>query len=335
MEKLFYFSTPKEDLKIQMLYRNEEELEKIRALSPSAATLPDVDEFYTTIQFPAAPEDRPYSFSSIVLSSDGKMAYQDNRAGPLIAKNNFLDPTGSLGDFWVLNLLRAMSDGTLVGAGTLANEPGVSCHVYDEDLARQRKEVLGKPYHPAGVVLSLDGTDIPLDHFSFQIDPAEEYKMLIATSPSGMEHLKKTSALTHEYWGPFQSCEEVDAFDFGPLYRDFGVFPVIATGQGAMPDAELLLYILRKIGMERICVESPSYCTHLLHREMLDEYFINYSMVFAGGGATPGYNSAFGYMQHPHARLLSVGIHHSNFLFTRQQLHYGVSCQADLTGYKY
>ena len=63
--------------------------------------------------------DRPYTFSSIVLSSDGKMAYQDNPSGPLVAKNNFLDPDGSLGDFWVLNVLRSYADGIIVGANTL------------------------------------------------------------------------------------------------------------------------------------------------------------------------------------------------------------------------
>ncbi len=335
MNPLHYFSTPKEDLKIQMLFRDEAAFKAIQESCTRPATLPDADQYYTAVQFPAPPEDRPYTYSSIVLSSDGKMAYQDNPAGPLVAKNNFMDPAGSLGDFWVLNLLRALSDGVLVGAGTLANEPGVSCHVYDQDLARQRKEALGQACNPAVVLLSLDGTDIPLDHYSFDIDPAEQYKMVIATSPNGMAHLQKNSSRKHLYWGPFQTREEVDAFNFGPLYQDFDVFPVIVTGEGSQPNTPLLLYILRKLGMERVCVESPSYCTHLLGLGALDEYFINYSMVFVGGGTTPGYAQPFGYLDHPHSQLLSVGIHHQNFLFTRQKLHYGVTCAADLTAYQY
>ena len=40
----------------------------------------------------------------------------------------------------------------------------------------RRREVLGKKYQPCGVIVSLDGTDIPFDHYIFDVDPKEEYK---------------------------------------------------------------------------------------------------------------------------------------------------------------
>lgn len=333
MNPLVFFETPKADLKIQMLYRDEAELARIAAAN--SPTLPDADAYYTTIQFPPAPADRPYTYSSMVLSSDGKMAYEDNPAGPLVAKNNYLDAAGSLGDFWVLNVLRAASDGVIVGANTLAKEAGITCHVYDADLSRQRRENLGKPDQPVNVVVSFDGTDVPLDHYSFHVDPAERFRQMIATSPAGLAHIQAASPLRHTVWGPFTSRADIDAFAFPALDTDFDCFPILVTGEDNRPDSGLMLYALRKLGLERLCVESPSYCAHLMDQGWLDEYFINYSMVFAGGTITPGMGTPQGHESHPHARLLSVGTHRGSFLYTRQQLHYGVSAKSELADFHY
>ena len=131
MNELVFFEIPKQNLKIQIVKKSDGILEQIKKESAETAVMPDVAEYYTDIYFPKAPADRPYTFSSIVLSSDGKMAYGDNPSGPLIAKNNFLVPDGSLGDFWVLNVLRAYADGIIIGARTLLSEPGITCHVYE------------------------------------------------------------------------------------------------------------------------------------------------------------------------------------------------------------
>lgn len=335
MNKLNFFKTPKNDLKIHMVFRDEKHMEELKAASAEMDVMPDVHEYYTDIYFPKAPADRPYTFSSIVLSSDGKMAYQDDPAGPLVAKNNYLDPNGSLGDFWVLNVLRSYADGIIVGANTLAKEPGITCHVYDEDLTRQRREHLGKKYQPVSVVVSFDATDIPFDHYTFAVDPAEELKMVIATGPDGLEYIKRHSPLKHVFYGPFDSKEDVDAAELAPIHRDFDTVPVIVTGTGKSPDGHLMMYILKKLGLEKLCVESPSYCAYMLKEQMLDEYFIDYSMVFVGGTTTPGSFIAYGSKDHPHADLISLGIHKSNFLFTRQKLRYGVKNTTDLSGYKY
>ncbi len=335
MNRLHFFETPKEDLKMNMIFVNEPMCAELEKASDRPETLPDVDTYYTKVCFPKAPENRPYIVSSIVVSADGKMAFHDNPAGPLVAKNNFLDPAGALGDFWVLNFLRALCDGVVIGANTLHKEPGISSHVYDNSLWKQRQENLQKKEHPVSIVVSMDGTDIPFDHFSFHVDPQDRLKQIVATSPKGLEYIKNTSGLKHEFWGTFKTKADVDAYDFGNLFCDFDCFPVFATGEDDRTDSEVMLYLLRKIGMERLCIESPSFCAHLLHGEMLDEYFINYSMVYAGGTTTPAHNQPFGHLQHPHADLLSVGLHHSNFLYTRQKVRYNVTNEIDLTAYKY
>ncbi|MCL5780510.1 MAG: hypothetical protein M1119_06255 [Firmicutes bacterium] len=56
---------------------------------------------------------------------------------------------------------------------------------------------------------------------------------------------------------------------------------------------------------------------HLMKLQALDKLFINYSGIYVGGPHTPGVNQAFDGEDHPHAELLSVGLHRTNFIFTR------------------
>ena len=128
--------------------KSDEILEQIRKESAETAVMPDVAQYYTDIYFPKAPSDRPYTFSSIVLSSDGKMAYGDNPSGPLIAKITFWTRTAPWG-FLGAECAAAYADGIIIGARTLLSEPGITCHVYEERLTRQRRKCLGKSTSPA------------------------------------------------------------------------------------------------------------------------------------------------------------------------------------------
>lgn len=326
--RLTYFETPKEDLKIREIYRNEELLKELEALSEGRESLPDAAAYYTTpVVFPRPGNDRPYLVSSIVLSADGKMAFMDNKMGPLIAKSNELDQAGADGDFWCLNMLRANSDASLIGARTLQNEPTYINHCMDTSLFRQRQEVLGKKEQPCQVVVSLDASDIPYDHITFHVDPAERLKVMIATSPAGWETIQKNSPLKHRLAGAFTDRRQVDAAELPALDSDFDIVPVIVTGQDAVPDMELMLYVLRKMGMEVVCAESPTYCGTLMEKGCLDEYFINYSMLYVGGTMSPGAAFPKSWKDHPHADLVSVGIHRQNFLFTRQKIRYGIKSE--------
>ena len=323
--KLPYYTARKDDLKITPIYRDETLLHELETKSAGARSLPDVDTYYTTpVVFPKPGNERPYILSSIVLSADGKMAYMDNPEGPVIASANALDPDGAVSDFWCLNMLRSSSDAILVGANTIRKEPNALMTCMETELYRQRKEVLGKYCQPVQIIVSLDGTDIPLEHPTFHIDPAEETRVLIATSPVGWKHLKANSPLKHTLYGPITTREEADTCVLPALDREYDVFPVLVTGEGKEPDMHLMLRLLRRMGIETVCAESPAYCGALMENGCLDEYFINYSMVYVGGVCTPGHLFPQRSMDHPHADLVSVGIHHRNFLFTRQKITYGV-----------
>ena len=324
MAKLFMMDFPRADIALTPCYKDEELLGELSRASSDQAPLPKIKEAYGHILFPDPPADRPYAVSSIVLSSDGKMAFSDHPAGPVIAKNNFLDPQGALADFWVLNALRAYCDGVVVGARTLQAEAMATSHIFDPELLSQRGQFLKRRgRHPATIVVSFDGTDIPLDHLLFRIDESEGYGVGIATSPRGADYLAKHAPR------PVRIVDGEASADFG-LFGPGLPLPVFTTGTGSMPDAPALLSRLRALGMERLLIESPSYTAHLMSLGLLDEFFINYSMVFAGGPITPNSGSPFSSAVHPHAQLAMVSMHRGSFMFTRQLLRYGVGMAEDL-----
>ena len=322
--RLSYLNTVPEDRKIVAIYRNTPLLEDFERRAQGGRPLPDSVNYYPTpLVFPKPGADRPYLISSIVLSADGKMAFQDNPVGPLIAKCNALDPDGGACDFWCLNLLRAYADGLLIGANTLNRESAYINHCMDRELMAQRKEVLQKPDQPCQVVVSLDGTDIPFSHDTFSVDPAERLKVMIATSPEGGAFVQSHSPHVPRLLGPFTTKEEILKADLPDLHGGFSEIPVLMTGVGAEPDMQLMLYALRQMGMELVSAESPTYCSALLDAGYLDEYFVTYSMVYAGGTISPGAAFPKSWKSHPHSQLVSVGMHRQNFLFTRQCIQYG------------
>ena len=322
--KLTYIQAPK--AKITCVYQDIQLLSEIESRAADQCVLPDATAYYSVpVRFPKAYDTRPYIISSIVLSADGKMAFMDNKVGPLIAQCNNLDPTGGELDFWCLNMLRAYSDALLIGANTLKNEPEGINYCMDQQLFHQRQKVLGKANHPVQIVVSLDGTDIPFEHPSFHVDPVERLKLCIATSPSGWDFIRKHSPHKHIAIGPFCSRMEVDTAVLPNLNTEYDVFPVIVTGRDTTPDMDLMLYILRRLGIELACSESPTYCGALMKNEFLDEYFINYSMLYAGGTMSPGAIFPMSWQNHPHAQLVSIGMHGNGFLFTRQLIRYGIN----------
>lgn len=323
MNKLAHIVVLKDHVNLTNIYNNLE-LQKELAEGSDCKSLPDVDEKYAApVVFPKASVDRPYIYSTIALSADGKMAFEDNKVGCFVAGKNFRDPEGASMDYWVLNLLRAYSDGILLGANTLKNEPGVINYVKDEKLNQQRNEVLGKREHPVNILVSLDGTDIPWDHESFDVDPADRLKIMVTTSPAGYEHIQEHCDKKICFLGAFKTKEEVDAAEFPEIFSDFDVYPVLVTGEEANPDTPLMLYALRKMGLEYLCAESPTYTAVLMNQGCLDEYFITYSMVYVGGRMTPGMICPQCCMDHVHADLVNICMHNSNFLYTRQKLVYG------------
>ncbi len=340
MEKLFMIDFPADKIRLDLQYKNNSLLEEMSKGKEQKATPAKIADVYDEMVFPETPEDRPYLLSSIVLSADGKMAFEDISEGPAIAKQNFLDPYGALADFWLLNAARTYADAVVLGARTLQMEPKNTSHIFDPELLAQRGESLGKPEHPANIVASFDGTDIPLEHLIFNIYPSEGLPVAITTSPAGGEYLSKNFPKPVHLYGPFEDAEAAMAADIpsdlkADLEPGSGVVPIIVTGREKKPDSPAFLAVLRRLAMEIALIESPSFTAHLMELGMLDEFFINYSMVYAGGNLTPGRATPQSFSDHPHAQLISLATHKASFMYTRQRLYYGLSPEQDMSGYKY
>ena len=121
-----------------------------------------------------------------MTSLDGRIAFTDAPQGPLIAKLNKYDPAGADTDWFILNMLRAVSDGVMLGAGTMNAEADYTCHVFDQDMEDMRIEA-GKNPVPWNIITSLDATDIPFDHVLFN---TPEVPVMISTSKQGVELVK-------------------------------------------------------------------------------------------------------------------------------------------------
>ncbi len=314
---------PIDDIRFKTLARDEDALAAIREQSPEPCTPEKIKQAYGEVLFPPAPEDRPYTFASIVVSADGKIAFPDDGHGELIAGNNFRDPKGALADFWVLNMLRFYADGVVIGARTLQTNEIMWANCFDAELAELRRSALHKRHYcPSHVVVSFDGTDIPFDHMIFGIDAP----LLLATSPEGMAHVQKHSDRPYTVLGPWKRVEDIDVSALDGLLESAPQKRVlIGTGEGNRPDSRVLLFVLKHLGMDRVLIESPSYMTYLMSMQSMDEMFINYSSVFAGGSVGLGGFLEFSVNDHPHSDFIQVNMHQTNFLATRQKLIYGLA----------
>lgn len=307
-------------ISLETIFENEKQLKLINANSLIKQTPEKIKQAYGEFYFPAALPERPYTFASFVFSIDGKIGFEDNPIGPLISQKNKLDPQGGLIDFWFLNLLRTYSDVIILGAKTLQVEPEASGHIFDLELERARVKDLHKTNRvPINLVVSLDATDIPFDHDIFK---HPERKVWINTSPEGVNYLQENCPHAMLTITP-KPNENYAEYKEKILTHD-GIV-VICTGKGNLTNAEILLSSLRKLGMQHVLIESPSYSWHLMQKGLLDEAFINYSGLFAGGPITFGLNQPFTAEDHPHTEFLKIAIHQSNFIYTRQKLIYNSS----------
>ena len=322
-ETLFTMHFPTEDIKLKLCMRQDDILAKIKAESPDMPPPRKVTDVYDEIYFPPAPDHRPYTYGSLVLSMDGKIAFPDNPEGPLIAAKNFLDPAGGKADFWVLNMLRAYADCAVIGARTLQAEPNGTSHVFCEEMAAARTLEMGKTgISPWNAVVSFDGTDIPFDHVLFE---KKDIRAIIGTSPQGAEYVKKHIKKEIISFGPFNGETPIPAEEIKTAMerQPRGVL-LISTGNEEKPDAMVFLKVLRLIGVQRAVIESPMYMWHLMEHQAMDEVFFNYSSVFVGGDIALGSYKPFTTALHPHSRVVSMAYHKSNFIFTRQQFVYDV-----------
>lgn len=278
-----------------------------------------VEEIYGTLKFGEMPANRPITYASYVMSVDGKIAFEDDEVGPLIAKNNYLDTAGATADFWVLSMLRGNCDGIVIGSGTLIKEPTFSGCVYDPDLVEARVKE-GRASAPWTIVVTRTGKNIP---FKNPLFTGGQVPILIVTSPEGFDNLK--NEIPKEYFLISPVKNEIDREKVRVLARDsMEKLGVLVTGSGDETDPEEMLEVLRAMGMEKVLIESPTYCHYLMQNGLLDEIFINTSGVFVGGRATSigSQSRAFASKEHPHSAIVSIHMHSPHFIYTRYKLIY-------------
>ncbi|MGL4254652.1 MAG: RibD family protein [Fusobacteriaceae bacterium] len=314
MSNLVKFPFPVEDVKVSTMFQNEEEL---KGYTYNTIHCDKIQEAYGhQVNFPAIPEDRPYLYAMYVMSLDGKICYGDSVHGPYIAAANMLDRRGGDADFWMLSLTRALADGVLKGANTIMREPEHTAHVFDQKLVDARVEK-GLPAVPTHVVVSLNGQDIPFNHRIFNED---EVPVILITSPEGAEYIKNNGGDKNKYVF-FNDISEVKADSFKA-----DEVPVVFAGEGLKMDNKKIMAMLRKGGMRTLTIESPVYTHVLLMEEMLDEMWINYSMVYSGGaGRSLGENMpGFTPTHHPHAKILTLQTTSPSFLYIRYKMFHGL-----------
>lgn len=280
---------------------------------------PKVRRIYGALAFSPPPESRPLAYASYVMSVDGKIAFEDNEVGPLVAKNNRLDPDGATADFWMLNLLRACCDGIIIGSGTLTKEPTYSGSAYDPDLLDARRAA-GMPKAPWTVIVTRTGRGIPYGNAVFSCG---EIPFVVATSPEGLAGFEQEAPAPY-YRLPLADSALGRAEITRLVADNPGKMALVVTGSGSQTNPAQLMAVLRAMGMRRVLVESPSYCHILMGAGLLDEMFITTSCLFVGGGATGigTMGQAFTSQSHPHCQVLSIHMHSPHFIYTRYKMKY-------------
>lgn len=301
-------------IKLNKIFENE----IVRDFTVKGVQTKNSVDVFGDITFPEC-NDRVYLTASFVTSIDGKIAYLDDPAGPVIAKGNKLDPSGADADFWLLNLFRANADAIFVGAGTMIKEPDGTAHVFDQELEDARAK-MGMPRVPWAVICSLDGV-IRYEDMMFKAQPC-----MINTSPEGLEKVKKGMKQDYYVTGPYNDIESLDEEKIVREFRENSKtkVPVIVTGEGMKTNSHVLLRILKLMGINRAIVESPSYCHSLMGDKLLDEILLNYSCVYLGGD-TVSFGKGmepFTSVSHPHTEMISIHTHSPSFFYFRQKFNY-------------
>lgn len=312
---------PQDDMKLTNVYENPK-LKSFKTVGIPAEKVKNV--YGTALNFPEIPADRPYIFGSFVTTIDGKLAYEDFSGAFEVAGRNHFAGSGSLTDFWWLNVLRSACDALILGAKSITLEEDYTGHCWDQDLEDVR--IKNKmPVIPLNIVVSTDAKDIPLNHMLFH---SEEIPSAIACAPDGLKHIQENFNGDICVVGPFETVEDIDTKVVSEtLKKDrTGVLFVILTGKNSEPNMQALLKVLRVAGVEKLLIESPTYSHLLIKEEMFDEGFFNMSCVYIGGNAVSfgKFDNAFKAVYHPHTEVLSIALHSPHMLFLRHKFIYGI-----------
>lgn len=304
-----------EKIKIKLLYRSEK-LEEWNNIPVKSEKIRRV--YGSELIFPEAPGDRPYIFSSFVTSIDGKLAYADKPSAFYVAGKNMMAGNGKDTDFWILNALRGICDAAIIGGNSMRTDADYCMHCMDEEIQKDRVAA-GLSEIPLNIVMTLDATDVPMEH---NLLKNTDVPCMMVTSPKGLEYLEKN------FKGTYLVAKETDSEEVIKEKLDKagkGVLPVLVTGKGGFPDSTVTMKILKKIGIERLLIESPGYGHYLVKQKMMDEFFLNLSAVYIGGGDTMTLGKAdkgFLAEAHPHTQILSIHMYNDYFAYFRYKFNY-------------
>lgn len=313
MSSLTKMQYPYKEMKLQCLYKNE----KVELCELGIDNEHLLEVYGEALMFPELPVKKPYMYSSLVTSIDGRIAYNDAPEGPFIASKNYLAKEGSIVDWYTLNVLRASADGIIFGANTLKAEPTGSGHVYEESL-EQSRIIMNKNEVPWNIIPTIDGRDVPFDHFVFT---CKEIPIMFYTTEVGLNYCVEN--LNDDYIVIRNKDEITLPLDTKQKY-------IIVSGKDEM-NHQLAMKLLKEIGIHKLLVESPTLMHIFIQEELMDELFLNYSCVYLGGNAlTIGSKFAsFDSLNHPHTSLISVYLHSSHFMYLRHKLIYGMNPSED------
>jgi len=270
-----------------------------------------IEEVYGEFSFPELPKNRAYTLGSFVQSIDGKIAFPESPDGTLVAKGNVKDPNGALADYWILNLLRTVSDAVLMGSKTISREPELTGHIFDPDLADYRVKC-GKPEVPLHIIVTGTGIDFPVNH---KIIKDSDIPVLIVTSNEGK------SVLTENLDPNF-----IDLNNSAGFCLTDNIKALISIGENNRIDLAELLTFLKKHGIDTMMIESPTFLVSLMQEGLLDELYLNTSSIFIGGEALSiGQNMpSFSLKNHPSGRVISIHTHRDYFFYIRYRMEYDI-----------
>ncbi len=311
MSTLTKMQYPFEKMKLQCLYKNE----SVDLCEEGVNNASLLSVYGEALMFPSLPVDKPYLYSSLVTSIDGRIAFNDAPEGPFIASKNYLAKEGSIVDWYTLNVLRASADGIIFGANTLKAEPKGTGHVYEQSLEETRIQN-NKHDVPWNIIPTLDGKDVPYDHFIFACN---EVPIMFYTTTKGMEYCIRN--IKKQYVVVKKEEDIVLPLDVNTIY-------LIVSGEEVM-DHAIAMRLLKKMQIEKLLVESPTLMHIFIQEKLMDELFLNYSCVYLGGNAlTIGAKfPSFDSVEHPHTQLLRIYMHSDHFLYFRHRLLYDVKAQ--------
>lgn len=306
-----------QDIKLQNIYNNINSSYNYKTLDSKK-----IKDVYGDILFAESPKNRPYLHASFVSSIDGKINFSDIPNGSLIAKYNQKDPNGGLADFWVMNMLRSLSDAVIIGSGTLRDEPNITGHIFDEELEQDRIKA-GKTVIPVNIIVSQSARTIPFNHKIFK----SNLSLVLITSKSGSKYAQYYSEIDTYELPIYTNVAEVENHKkeiIEKYNQNKTKLVIIATSNEDAINNVVAMKILKILGLNYISVEASYYTHALIKDKILDEIFLNYSGIYVGGSAMgiAKNEKPFTTSNFPHVEMLSIHMHSPFFMYTRQKFIY-------------